>query len=116
MRAGDLKQRVTIEQATDVQSSSGEPQRTWANVYTNIAARVEYLVGHERATGMDAVSGDESITILIRGPRTIDKATMRVDFGGSKLDIISVRPLDGKPQDLSRELQLRCVDGISQGS
>ena len=46
MRAGELKHRVTLQEATETRDSFGQPVRTWSDVAT-VWAAVQALSGRE---------------------------------------------------------------------
>lgn len=63
MRAGSLRERVTIQAATTVQDAYGEPIETWANLATN--PTVWANVG-SRASGERFISGAEQVQASVR--------------------------------------------------
>lgn len=62
MRSGTLRERVTIQQATTVQDSYGEPIETWVNLASNptVWANVS-----SRASGERFISGGEQVMATV---------------------------------------------------
>lgn len=99
MRAGELRNRVTIQQATETQSDSGAVGQTWANVAT-VWASYKELSGREwfAAQQVNAeVSGEFGIRY-----RAGIVPKMRILFGTRVFNIEAVMD----PASRRRELQL----------
>lgn len=102
MRAGQLRQRIAIEEKTAVQDANGEETITWVN-WATVYAAVEPLRGDEYlAARTQAASVDTRIRVRYRDGVTTD--TMRVAHGADVYDIEAVLHL----QERNRELQLMC--------
>lgn len=105
MRAGDLKDRITVQYPIETQDSAGQMIPTWANLFTARAA-VEPLSAREYIAAQQTNS-DINIKIRIRArPRaeTAISAKMRVLFGTRTLEIVAP-PI---PSEWHREVQLLC--------
>lgn len=69
MRAGTLRERVTIQAATVSQDAYGEPIETWSNIGTNptVWANVGSRASGERfISGAEQVQASVSHTVRIR--------------------------------------------------
>ena len=88
MRAGKLDRRITIQAKTVSQSSSGEPQETWADVAT-VWAQARPNRGAERfATIQNVGSAVMTFHIRYRDDLTV---LNRISYDGKIWDIIDVR-------------------------
>ena len=93
MRAGLMRDQVTIERNTPTIGSTGEEIDAWATYTTTWA--------HIRGSG-----GEENIKNLMMRVRHQDILhTDRVVFGTRTFDIVSVRDSDGMARDLVIELR-----------
>lgn len=102
MRAGELRHRVTIQQATTSRDEFGAEVQTWADVAT-VWAKVETTAGDET---IDAARASASLThtITIRN-RTGLLPTQRVLWGERVLEIGSV-----VADNVGREMTLVCSE------
>lgn len=106
MRAGRLRQRVTVQQKTVTRNDYGEEIVTWADVLTAWAA-VEPLRGREFDEAQ--MAGAERLTrIVLRWPGSgvTLRPEMRVYHAGRVYDIQSVIHVDER----HREVQLHCKE------
>lgn len=111
MRAGDLRQQVTIQHFAAVspqRSGSGQPEKAWADLATTWAA-IEPLRGSEFFAS-DAVQSEVKVRIRIRHRDGIT-AAMRVSHGGLYYMIESVINVEAR----DRELHLMCSQGVANG-
>ncbi len=93
MRAGLLRDQVTIQRNTPTQGDSGEEIDSWATLSTTWA----YIRGTD---------GEENINALVMRIRHQDILhTDRVIFGSRTFDIVSVTDSDGMQRDLKVELR-----------
>ena len=98
MRAGELRERITIERATSVQDEFGEPIPTWfeaAEVFACVLPQ-RYTSGAEalvQALGREAVQTSYTVTIYWRGDVV---ETDRIIWNGRELDIRRVIDPDGR--------------------
>lgn len=90
MRAGQLRQRITIQQPTIVQDTFGEADVTWST-YIQAWASIEPLRGRE---ALEAMSLQQEVTHRVR-MRHRDGVTpdMRISHDGRTFNIRSVRNL-----------------------
>lgn len=108
MQVGKLQSRITIQRLEDGQDEIGQPVQTWVDVAT-VWANIRYLSGVETVKS-DAPVSVARASIRIRR-RTDVHAAMRVVFGSTVFDILSVLP-----DEESRErLDLVCETGANNG-
>lgn len=111
MRAGTLRERVTIQSFTVMQDEYGEPIETWANLATNpiVWANVASRAAGERfISGAEQVQSQISHTVRIRY-RSDVTVQMRLVWGVSLLQIENVIDPNGRKSDLvlmCREVQI----------
>lgn len=103
MRAGTMRERLTIQQSTPAQDSYGEPIDSWANIATN--PTVWGSVG-SRASGERFISGGEQLqatvshTVRIRYRADVT-VKMRIQWRSTRyLYIENVVDPDGRKADL----------------
>lgn len=89
MRAGQLRNRVTIQQLTEGQDEIGQPVTTWADV-----ASVYADIRHQN--GLEAIKGDAPTSIVKASIRIRYRddvtAGMRVLHGSTAYNITAVLP------------------------
>lgn len=107
MRAGRIRQRVTIQDKTVTQNDFGEEVIVWVDYLTAWAA-VEPLRGQEFAE--QAMAGAELATrIVLRWPGALDiRPEMRALHGEHVYDVQQVIRVDER----RREVQLVCREVI----
>jgi SPP1 family predicted phage head-tail adaptor len=103
MRAGDLRNRVTIQSKTVVQNSFGEEDITWTELAT-VWAAVEPLRGREFLDGR-MVTAEITTRVRIRYRDGISPE-MRVVFGSKVYDVIAVVHIEER----EREIHLMCQE------
>jgi len=105
MRAGPLRKRVAIEQATETQDSQNEPIVTWT-VYKYRWASIEPVRGNERYLSQEKLA---SVTHKIR-IRYTEGVTpkMRINWAGRLFEIESI--VD--PFERHRDMQLMCTEYV----
>lgn len=108
MRAGRLRQRVTIQQKSVTQNTYGEEVITWVAYHTAWAA-VEPVRGREFYE--QAMAGaDVTARIVLRWPGALDiTPDMRAVHGSRIYDIESVI----RVEERRREVQLMCREVVS---
>jgi len=108
MRAGKLRHRVTIQQQTKTQDSTGSVIPSWSALAT-VWAAIEPLSGRELFSASQVQS---SVTTRIR-IRARDGITpkMRVLHGSTVFDIEAVLPDPTK----NREIHLMCINRGAAG-
>lgn len=86
MRAGQLRQRVTIESPTETQGSTGAITTTWSEVDT-VWAAVEPASGTERwVQSLDVRLADRMTRVRMRYRDDVDE-TMRITFGDLMMNV-----------------------------
>ena len=106
MRAGRLRQRVTIQDKSVTQNTYGEEVITWDDVDT-VWAAVEPLRGREFLDGKQ-ITAEVSTRIRIRHRSGITPE-MRVEFGSIVYDIHSIIHIEER----EREIHLMCQEIIN---
>lgn len=102
MRAGTLRERVTIQSFTVIQDEYGEPIETWANlatvptVWANVASRA---AGERFISGAEQVQSQITHTVRIRYRDDVT-VQMRLVWGVSLLQIENVIDPNGRKSDL----------------
>jgi len=105
MRAGKLRHRVTIQQATEARNSIGEVTRTWSALAT-VWANVEPLNGREFIDAQrPEVQVSHRVTMRYRSDVT---PQMRVSHDSRTLNIEAVI----ETGERRRELQLICSEAV----
>ena len=110
VRAGQLRQRITLQQRATTTDDAGQVDNTWTTANT-FSGSVLDKGGAEAIRG-DQVSATTTAVVIMRTPRndTMPTPQMRVtydDAGNSRtLNIESVQRRDGK----QRELWLYCSE------
>lgn len=99
LRAGDLRERVTLQTATLTTDGGGGSTETWADVVT-VWARVEPLTGREGFEAMQ-IASSMSHRVTIR-QRSVTPQ-QRVKWGSKILLITAVRP-----DETNESVQLLC--------
>lgn len=106
MRAGDLRNRITIQSKTVVQNTFGEEVITWID-FATVWAAIEPLRGREF---LDAeMSTSEITTKIIIRQRDGISPEMRVLHGSTIYNIRAVIPVETR----KREIQLMCQEYIN---
>lgn len=108
MRAGQLRQRVTIQEKDVTRDTHGAEEITWTDLAT-VWAAVEPLTGREWIEGRQETAG-VSTRIRIRYRSGITPE-MRVSFGDITFNILSVIHV----QERERELHLMCREIVEYG-
>lgn len=103
--AGQLRERVRIEQATEAQNAYGEATRTWAE-FDTVWAAVRPVTGNERMEA-HTVKGQISHRVRVRYlPGIVPK--MRISYRGRLLHIDQVYDVDER----RRMLDLMCREEV----
>lgn len=103
MKAGDLRQRVTIQNKTAVRNSYGEEVITWVDLAT-VWAAVEPLRGREFLDGK-MITPETTTRIRIRFRDGVSPE-QRVVFGSKNYDILAIVHVEER----ERELHLMCQE------
>lgn len=113
IRAGILRRRLTVQQRTTAQDSSGGQLTTWSDVAT-VWGDIQPLTGRELVTAQ-AVSTEVSHQITIRwqpafaSPKSV--AAMRVSYAGRLFNIHAAINEDER----NRTLTLMASEGTNDG-
>lgn len=111
MQAGRLRTQVTIEQllcGSPQQLPTGEPDESWATLYT-AWAHIQPVLGREYFAAEQVQSKvDTKIRIRYRSGIT---AAMRVVAGGVNYNIEAVMDIDNRHE----EIILMCSTGVNNG-
>ena len=104
MRAGKLRQRVTIEQPDGSEDAYGSPTNTFEAWKKNVQVGIVSVAGGEAFRGMKV---DATTTHAVT-MRWIDGLTtaMRFDWDGRKLEILQIMEPDGR----RREFNVTCKE------
>lgn len=93
MRAGQLRHRVTIQQATETQDSYGAVVQSWSTL-ANVWASIEARTGRETFTAAQVyATADHIITIRHRSDVT---PKMRITYGARTFGIEGAVDPDGR--------------------
>ena len=101
MKAGQLDQRIVLEDYVSYQDSSGQPIQEWAP-FAHAWAAVEPLTGREFIAA-DAGVGESTVRLRLRYLPGV-RADMRVNHDGVLYEITHVADVRSQ----GRELQLMC--------
>lgn len=87
VRAGRLDRRITIQTFTESQNSVGEPIKTWSNLATVWAAKLD-VTGREAFTGVERYAEvDTKFKIRWRDDLSVE---MRISYDGRYYDIVHI--------------------------
>ncbi len=105
--AGELDQRVTLQQRDTALDALGQAPTTWADV-ASVWARVRPLGGRDfQAAGQDQASA--AIRVEIRAGTSV-LSTMRVQWDGRPWDIV------GEPLSIDRKfIRFDAASGVRDG-
>lgn len=110
MRAGQLRERITIERRTEQQSDTGEVTWTWQPAVT-CRARISAKGGQEEFVA-DQVSPRRVVDVYIRYRTDLaDAEQLRIRHGQQIYDVVFASNLNER----NRELHLQCVQRLAQG-
>lgn len=107
MRAGDLNQRIVIEQKQVTRDSMGGEVKTWVQ-YAAVWAQIQHLSGRELIAAKQAAS-EVTARITIRYLAGVD-ASMRVRHGGDVYAISAVVPTGRSRTGMNLECSLGVRD------
>jgi len=110
MRSGQLRHRVTVEQATPAQDAvTGEETVTWAAFLANVPARFLTGPGREFDSSDSKQAETEARATLRWFPGLLP--TMRIVWEGQVYDILSI----DTDQTGRREYRLKLATGVNEG-
>jgi len=106
LAAGELRQRIKIEEPTESQGNAGQVTRTWDTLSgaSSLPARVEAVSGGESLRGRQ-VSAETRLVLTVRYRSDIT-TTMRVVYAGGTYGIIRA----SDPYGDQIELRIECKD------
>lgn len=100
-RVGKLRERINVQEAT-VDESTGQPSRTWANLYANEPAGFEPVMGGETIRGRQVEANTTAIfTVHFRSGYSTE---LRVQHDSTNYGITRVVRVDGG----RKYLELHC--------
>lgn len=109
MRAGALRNRITIQENAALRESAGSQKPDWVDVCTDWAA-IKPLSGRELIVSQ-AENSEISVRIVMRYRAGIT-AAMRVVFGDTVYGIVAP-PINTDMRN--EELQIMCAAGVNKG-
>ncbi len=111
MRAGELRQRITIQQATDTQAASGETTQTWTT-YKAVFAKIEPASGQEtwRAAQVNPLL---THAVTIRYLRGVE-SKMRVKYEDARAGTTRYFGIEAviDREERGIEMQLMCIEDV----
>ncbi|TXH48140.1 MAG: head-tail adaptor protein [Desulfurellales bacterium] len=105
MQAGKLRQRITIERATETRDAFGATLQSWGTLATVWAEVLPKAAGEEFTSDAASERTSQGYTINLRY-RSDVTTMMRVNWQSKLLDIESVADPDGR----RRALRLECKE------
>lgn len=109
MEAGQLRERVTLQEPTVVVDSFGQPVKTWVTLATLWAAVIP--VSGRELIASEAEHAEITVRVIIRYRGEID-ATMRFLHRGMVYEI-KAPPINKDMRN--REIEVLCAQGMSEG-
>jgi len=114
MRAGRLKNRVSLQNFTESQSSTGFPTKTWATVATVWAGIEAQRGGESQHAGELVASMTTKIILRYSSSLSAIDTTWRILFGTRIFSIESViLPPDRSGNNAA--IELMCLEGKKDG-
>jgi len=109
MRAGELRQIISIQSKTLATDDYGGPVETWADFAAGVRAKAQPLSGRELIAAQAAQSETEMkfITRYISGVTQ----SMRIVMGSNHYNITAVIDVDS----MGREMHLMATTGLNEG-
>lgn len=108
MRAGELRDRIVIEQFSTAKDGYGATPKVWS-VFAACWSKVASLSGRELIAAQAALS-PVAYTVTMRYLAGV-LPKMRIRHGGKLYSIHAVRDVDG----FKREMELDCEEGANLG-
>lgn len=103
MRAGRLRQRVTIQQVTEVQNSYGEPAKNWAAaVETTVWGEMAPLMSRAREMFAERVGQMQAVApyqCRLRYREDISTVTTRLKWEGRTFHVEAALDPDGRQRE-----------------
>lgn len=103
MRAGDLDRRITLQSATLTRDAMNNPTRTWADVATVWASRLDVSDGERIAAKQ--VGAEIGTRFVIRHSETVEDVnpTWRLTSDGVTYEIVAVKEVKKMQGDRGRK-------------
>ena len=110
LAAGDLRSRVTLQQQSGAQDSSGQPLDDWQDVLPTLWARVVAASAKtQQVNTQDGSVANVTHVVTIRYPRTIvPRSNMRVLLDGRR--VLQVMAVPGDPDGRRESFDLLCQE------
>lgn len=108
MRAGSMRQRISLQRKTVTRGAMGGEVLTWVT-QTTTWAEARPLSGDELVAGEQRQSTTTTEFRIRYDSAVVPKPEWRVLWGPSVYEIISVINVDGR----NRELRLQCREGLA---
>ena len=104
MRAGQLRNRITLQVATTTQDAAGQPIVTWGTLLDHVPARVEAVGGGETLRGRQVIATATTLFTI----RYLAGVTPRhrVTYAGRTFGILRA----GDPYGDRRELRIEAAE------
>lgn len=106
MRAGQLRNRITIQSSTATPDAAGQLTRTWSTFAASVPAKVESVTGGETLRGRQ-IAAETKIVFTVRYLAGVT-AQMRVSFEGRTFGIARC----GDPYGDHRELRIEAAEAV----
>lgn len=106
MKAGPLDRRITLQRATTTTNSLNEPVKTWADIATVWAAKLEVRDSERQRAAETAAVIDTRFQIRWSSTVSDVDAADRVVFGGRVFNIVGVKEI-GRREGLELSCQAR---------
>lgn len=104
---GEMRDRITIEEATETLDDVGQPTRTWATIYLSQPAKWVPVAGSETIRGRAVEAGIKTI-FIVRHQSGITPE-MRVVHSSGTYGIGYVKPIAGR----QRYIELHCKQAVA---
>jgi len=108
--AGELDQRIRIEQKTSSQATNGEPVTTWATI-AELWAKVQQLTGRDQIAAQQ-VQYPADVRIIIRHRPSLTPEDHRLIWQGAPYEIVG-QPAQVGPR--GEWLEIMATHGVRDG-
>lgn len=112
MNAGQLRHRIDVDEATEVQDASGDPVVTWSNIGT-LWGSIEPLRGREAVYAGEQTLGemDTRITVRYSALAALISTKHRLTHQGTPFNVVSVAHVDLA----KRQIEILAKSGVNDG-
>lgn len=104
MRAGLLRQRITIQQKTLTKNDYGEPIATWSDLYS-VWASISPRAGREYIEGGGIQAQDQTYTVEMRYQKSVTPE-MRVKFTDPRTNSVRYFDIEAVKEPFIRGMSL----------